>query len=248
MAQAARDVVEGQSSSSSHRSGGIRRRVADSGAGSGAKNLLIDTLKLKWGKGKVFAKDVKEIIGGATAQGASQLLPLSSPAHPQNFQRSLKAALGCPGGAPRFTWAHIPTTSGDRFHPLLCPHGWFRSLFRERPRLWESSVKGDVGAAEWYWDELQESEVLREHPKMVPSVRLARRCWKILPRRQSHGHQLQLADRLWGHEEPTVFDHRLQEVEHVPWHIGQLFPRDCLVLQRAADWHRATGGLGGQRP
>ena len=165
-AQAARDVVEGQSSSSSHRSGGIRRRVADCGAGNGAKNPLIDTLKLKW-EGKVSAKDVEEIIGGATAQGASQLPSLSSPAHPQNFQRSLKAALGYPGGAPRFTWARIPAASGDRFHPLLCPHDWFRSLFRERPRLWEYSVRGDVGAAERYWDELRESEVLRDHPELL---------------------------------------------------------------------------------
>ena len=47
-AQAVRDV-DGQSSSSSHRSGGIRRRVADSGAGSDAKNPLIHTLKLEWG-------------------------------------------------------------------------------------------------------------------------------------------------------------------------------------------------------
>ena len=39
------------------------------------------------------------------------------PAPPQNFQRSLKAAHGYPGGAPRFSWARIPTASGDRFHP-----------------------------------------------------------------------------------------------------------------------------------
>ena len=58
--------------------------VADSGAGSDAKNPLIDTLKLKWCKGKISAKEVEEIIGGATAQGASQLPSLSSPAHPQN--------------------------------------------------------------------------------------------------------------------------------------------------------------------
>ena len=126
---------------------------------------------LFWGaqhcKGKVSAKDVEEIIGGATAQGASQLPSMSAPAHPQNFQRSLKAALGYPGGAPRFTWARIPTASGDRFHPLLCPHDWFRSLFRERPRGWESSVRGDVGAAERYWDELQESDVLRDHPELL---------------------------------------------------------------------------------
>ena len=80
--------------------------MADSGAGSGAENPLIDTLKLKWSKGKVSAKDVQEIIGGATTHLASQLPSLSSPAHPQNFQRSLKAALGYPGGAPRFTGAH----------------------------------------------------------------------------------------------------------------------------------------------
>ena len=170
-AQAVRDVVEGQSSSSSHRSGGIRGRVADSGAGPDAKNPLIDTLKQKWGKGKVSANDVEEIIGGATAQGASQLPPLSSPAQPQNFQRSLKAAFGYPSGAPRFTWARIPTASGDRFHPPLCPHDWLRSLFRERPRWWESSVRGDDGAAERYWDELQESEVLRDHPELLTEDR-----------------------------------------------------------------------------
>ena len=63
--------------------------------------------------------------------------------------------------------ARIPTASGDRFHPLLCAHDWFRSLFRERPRWWESSVRGDVGAAERYWDELQESEVLRDRPELL---------------------------------------------------------------------------------
>ena len=51
---------------------------------------------LFWGaqhcKGKVSAKDVEEIIGGATAQGASQLPSMSAPAHPQNFQRSLHTA------------------------------------------------------------------------------------------------------------------------------------------------------------
>ena len=159
--------LRAESSSSSHRSGGNRRRVAESSAGSGAKNPLIDTVKLTWGKGKVSAKDVEEIVGGATAQGASQLPSLSSTAHPHNFQRPLKAGLGYPRGAPRFTWARIPTTSGDRFHPLLCPRDWFRSLFRETPRFWESSVRGDVGAAKRYWDELQESEVLRDHPETV---------------------------------------------------------------------------------
>ena len=75
---------------------------------------------------------------------------------------------------------------------------------------------------------------------MVHSVRLARRCWTILPQRQSLGHPLQLADRLWGHEEPTVFAHRLQEVGHVPWHMGQLVPLDCLVPQRAASLPQNT--------
>ena len=53
-AQAPRDAIEGQSISSSHRSGGIRRRTADSGAGSDTKNPLIDTLTLKWGKVQNF--------------------------------------------------------------------------------------------------------------------------------------------------------------------------------------------------
>ena len=79
---------------------------------------------------------------------------------------------------------------------------------------------------------------------MVHTVRLARRCWLILTQRQSHGHQLQVAGR---HEESTVFDYRLQKVRHASWQIGQHVPRDWLVFQRAADWNRASGGLGGQR-
>ena len=140
-AQAVRDVVEGQSNSSSHCSGGIRRRVADSGAGFGAKNPLIDPLKLKWGKGKVSAKDVEDIIGGATAQGASQSRTWVSWRHPAVHV----------GAHSYHIWRQVSSIA----------------LSRERPRLWESSVGGDVGAAERYWDELQESEVLRDHPELL---------------------------------------------------------------------------------
>ena len=163
-AQAVRDVVEGQSNSSSHCSGGIRRRVADSGAGFGAKNPLIDPLKLKRGKDKVSAKDVEDIIGGATAQGASQSRTWVSWRHPAVHV----------GVHSYHIWRQVSSTA----------------LSRERPRLWESSVRGDVGAAERYWDELQESEVLRDHPelltedkRMVHSVRLVRRRRTILPQR-----------------------------------------------------------------
>ena len=140
-AQAVRDVVEGQSNSSSHCGGGIRRRVADNAAGFGAKNPLIDPLKLKWSKGKVSAKDVEDIIGGATAQGASQSRTSVSWRHPAVHV----------GVHSYHIWRQVSSTA----------------LSRERPRLWESSVRGDVGAAERYWDELQESEVLRDHPELL---------------------------------------------------------------------------------
>ena len=166
-AQAPRDVVEGRNNSNSHRNDGNRRRMADSGAGSDTKNPLIDTFELKWSNGNISAKIVEETIGGATAQRASPLPSLSSPAHPQNFQRSPSAALGHLGGVPRFTWARMPTTFGDKFHPLLCAHDWFRSLFRKKQCLWESSVRSHVGTAERHWDELQESDALRDHPETV---------------------------------------------------------------------------------
>ena len=196
---------------------------------------LIDTLKLK---------------------RASSVAPQRrEPASCRHCRLSASAEL--PKVSQRRTWVswrrpavHVGAHSyriWRKSHPLLCPHDRFRSLFRERPRLWEPSLRSDVGAAERNWDELQESEVLRDHPELLTTDK----GWFIpcglhgdAGQLQSHGHQLQLADRLWGYEEPTV----CKKSDMRPGTLDSLFGRDCLVLQRAADCHRASGGLGEQRP
>ena len=56
-----------------------------------AKGPLVNTLKRKWGTGKISAKDVAEIFNGARTQGASGVPALSSLDHPQHLHRSLTA-------------------------------------------------------------------------------------------------------------------------------------------------------------
>ena len=59
---------------------------------------------------------------------------------------------------------------------------------------------------------------------------------------KSHGNQLQLAGRLYIHEESTMFHHFLHDVRHMSWHIGELVVRDRLVGRRAADWNQKWTG------
>jgi len=104
----------------------IRKRVAASVVGSTDEpqhndGPLVNTMKKKWGRGKVSAKDVAEIFDGATKQGASGLPRMSSLDHPQNLHRSLVAACGQPAGVSAFFWAWIPMLSGKVLHPFLLP-------------------------------------------------------------------------------------------------------------------------------
>ena len=158
----------------SRRTGGIKSRVVVESTptkiaqrAEQTKGPLVNTLKRKWGRGKMSAKDVAEVIDGAQVQGATNLPKLSSMNNPQNLHRSLTAAFGHPDGAPEFFWAQIPTKRGMTIHPFLLPHLWFASLFASLMRVFEKSVRGPVDAASNYWDKIKESAFFKEHPGLV---------------------------------------------------------------------------------
>ena len=124
-------------------------------------------MKKKWGKGLVSAKDVAEIFNAANDQGAADVPQLSSMDHPQNLHRSLTAAFGHPDGAPEFFWGLIPVKGGTTLHPFLLPHMWFAALFAMRPLWWKTSVRGAVGAAGDYWDNIKHTDFFKSHPGLV---------------------------------------------------------------------------------
>ena len=114
-------------------------------------------------------KLVEEIMGGATAQGANGMPQLASAKNPQNLQRSLVAAFGHPVGAPQFTWERIPTAQGMMLHPFLLPHLWFQSLHANHYARWVSSVRGSLGAAASFWNNMKDTAFVGKHPTLRPN-------------------------------------------------------------------------------
>jgi len=141
--------------------GGIRQRIAKSEAIEAEQNdepadrPLNRTMKKKWGKGRISAKDAAEVFDAAREQGAVGIPKLSSMDHPQNLHRSLVSAFGHPAGAPEFFWSMIPLKSGKTSHPFLLPHMWFAALFGMMRSWWDTAVRGPVGG---------NTKVLEQHP------------------------------------------------------------------------------------
>ena len=165
------DVSQSASSSSAGPlRGGIRQRIAKSGAieaeqhDEPADRPLNITMKKKWGKGKIFAKDVAEVFDAAREQGAVGIPELSSMDHPQNLHRSLVSAFGHPAGAPEFFWSMIRLKSGKTSYPFLLPHMWFASLFGMMRSWWDTAVRGPVGATQRYWNSIRHTEFFKSHP------------------------------------------------------------------------------------
>ena len=160
------------SSSTQPLPGGIRNRLAraerDKEDKATPKDLpLTKTMKQKWGKGRLSAKDVAEVFDAASKQGASDIPRLSSLNNPQNLHRSLTAAFGHPVGAPDFFWSYIPLKGGPSLHPFLLPHMWFATLFSVMLPWWEKSVRGPVGAAAEYWEQIKHTDFFTKHPVLV---------------------------------------------------------------------------------
>ena len=161
------------SSSARPLSRGIRSRVATPDSTTNADLRIEDkplntTMKKKWGKGRISAKDVAEVFDAADKQGAVGVPKLSSMNNPQNLHRSLTSAFGHPEGAPEFFWAHIPLKSGKKsLHPFLLPHMWFSTLFAMLPSWWNSAIRGPVNAAQDYWNNVRQTEFFKSHPGLT---------------------------------------------------------------------------------
>lgn len=150
---------------------GIRTRVEGTPAPDAeAEKPFNDLLVKKWGQGKLSSKVVLEMASAAEKQGAEGATSLGVVKHPRNAQRALMAALGLPKGAPSFTWAEVPTTAGPKSaHPFLLPHSWFEALFQQEG-MWESRVAGSAGDAREFWNSMNNSVVVQEHPTMTPDM------------------------------------------------------------------------------
>ena len=161
-------------SSSSGRTGGVRRRVlAPPEQASGhadQPNDLLDGFKRDWAKGKLSSPQVQDYAARAAAQGAAGMGRAASAGshgrHPQNLQRSLIALFGMPPGAPAFAWFNIPTKSGDVAHPFLLPHAWLQSLYSSKPELWQSAIQGPDGAVADFWEGIESTVLVRDHPSL----------------------------------------------------------------------------------
>ena len=53
-------------------------------------------------------------------------------------------------------------------HPVLLPHKFFGCLFKHRRDVWDTSVRGPIGAALGFWQALerQGSSIVRDHPAL----------------------------------------------------------------------------------
>jgi hypothetical protein len=155
-----------KSTSSSTRS--VRQRLT---ATCTADLPLVNSLRRDWAKGLISAKQVQEYAHGAQLQGANFLGDLAKAGtfgkNPQNIQRSLIQLFGKPVGAPDFNWFKIPLKNGRyALHPFLLPHKFFEQLYKERRQDFQRYLQGPVGAAQQYWEHLQDSAYVRLHPKL----------------------------------------------------------------------------------
>ena len=150
---------------------GIRRRyntdAAASSASQGEETVHLPlnvNMKKSFASGELSAKKIESIFRDAASQGAHGTPTLSSPNYPQNLQRSLVAAFGTPAGAPEIEWRLIPTALGIIPHPFLLPHKFLASLFTSKPTFWTKTVSGPLGAARRFWENMETSSFVREHP------------------------------------------------------------------------------------
>jgi hypothetical protein len=173
LADAEENEASTQASSSSGRVGGIRRRVStppEQASERTEENQLLDGFKRDWARGRLSSPQIQDYAARAIAQGAVGMGRAAAAGshgrHPQNLQRSLIAMFGMPPGAPPFAWFTIPTKSGDVAHPFLLPHAWLQSLHSSKPELWKSAIEGPDGAVAEFWDGIESTVLVRDHPSL----------------------------------------------------------------------------------
>ena len=132
---------------------------------------LTDSLKRDWAAGHLTAKKVQEYALNALRQGAHSLDDIAATgAHgkaPQHIHRSLLKIFGTPKGAPEFDWVNIPGKNGFICQPFLMPHKFFSSLYHHNRDVFYRHLRGPVGSAREYWDQLASSKFVQRHPLLA---------------------------------------------------------------------------------
>ena len=152
-------------------------RAAPSPAGAGSSSHdsrpLLNLLKAEWAKGALPPWKVQSYASAAGAGGVQSLEDLSRVGaegkYKNNAQRDLMRAWGRPSGAPDMYWHPIPIKGKDGEaqvvqHPFVLPHQLFASLYRERPELFASAIKGSDAARDSLWKHL--APWVKGHPDL----------------------------------------------------------------------------------
>ena len=157
-------ATTGASNSSVGPKPSLRRRVgADIGEASASTDVpLMSTLKVNWGKGKLSAHLVNDILKAAAASEAKNLPSLAK--NPQHLQASLMAKIGKPEGCPELTWVELPFRSGKCMHPIFCPHDWFHSMYTSSRTAWDKRVRGPGRSPYRYWQNMEQTKIVQDHP------------------------------------------------------------------------------------
>ncbi len=159
------------------KTGGWRQRIsgAEAGMGGGSSSSegpLTRSLMRDWAKGLLSSGKLQEYAAGALAQGATGFDRLARVGtygkHPQNAYRDLVSLLGLPKGAPELTWLNIPTRRGPRTpHPFFLPHKFFQSIYKDLPRMWQSSIIGAANDCLDFWLSMQHTDFVTKHPALL---------------------------------------------------------------------------------
>jgi hypothetical protein len=165
---------EPASSSTDHRRGGVRQRLArdlpaEPTQNPRASGSLVDRLKHKWAKGIISSVDVQDFAEGAIIDGATGMEALaeagSSGVHSGNLYKALVNIFGYPKGCAPIDWIEVATKSGRKTaHPVIWPHKFFEQLFKAKNDIWHQRLVGGSGACLQFWKSMKDSDFVKNIP------------------------------------------------------------------------------------
>ena len=127
------------------------------------------------GQGTATSKQVQRYALGTVEAGASGISRLSelgaNGKHPQNLFRDSKSLFGFPTGCAPIDWMLLRTKAGRKtLHPVMYPRRFFQELYHHRAEVWRERIEGVDGSALEWWENVTDTEFVREHPHLPASV------------------------------------------------------------------------------